>query len=391
MNGGMQRCFHIIHQLSKISSLTLIIKQPKESFLLATKEFPSIQQINLTSTSDFNRSKNLSKILPRKFEKALRFRWYKRRIVDSADSNFLEYYPTLKKLITKQKFDIVVLEMPAPWHAAEVIRRWSKSTRIIYDAHNVDSNLEKALIAQKKISGKSLPQIEKSEQEFYKTIGEIFTCSVKDKEDFDKINKGRLKISVIPNGVVIKKKLNDTGVRSDFGQQYILFCGVLGTHANIDGISWFYEDIFPEIKLFYPTVKLLILGSGDIPPSLETLKNDESVVFTGKVEDVKPVYEKSVLSVVPLRIGSGTRLKILEAMSYGVPVVSTTVGAEGIDYSGGNDILIADDKDSFARQVGCLLESKEARLKIQKNARKLVEEKYDWDKIGEKLAAVIYE
>ena len=107
------------------------------------------------------------------------------------------------------------------------------------------------------------------------------------------------------------------------------------------------------------------------------------------VEDVKSYYTKASISIVPLKTGSGTRLKILEAMSYGVPVVSTSQGAEGIDYTDGCDIIIADEGKLFAEKIIGLLNEKEQRFLIQKNARQLVERKYDWNIIGDALSEII--
>lgn len=388
MNGGMQRCFHVMHQLTKISTLTLIIKQDKASFLLCLKKYPSFTGVNIISTKAVDPPKDFFSLFPAKLQKALRFRWYTRQWFDSADSNFLEYYALLKSLL-KKRFDLVILETPAPSHPAKIIRRLNRDTRIIYDAHNVDSNLEKALIANRKIRDVNLKLIERSERLLFKTVGEAFTCSENDRIAYNKINKGRLKISVIPNGVEINKCGNDPSVRSQ-SPQFLLFCGFLGSHANSEGIFWFYKSIWPQIKKLFSSLKVIILGSGEIPVSLENLKKDPDIIFTGKVQEVRPFYERSAVAVVPLKTGSGTRLKILEAMSSGVAVVSTTVGAEGIDYSDGTDMLIADDEQTFAEKVIFLLNDKEQRLKIQQNAFNLVKKKYDWNIVGEKLAEIIY-
>jgi glycosyltransferase involved in cell wall biosynthesis len=139
----------------------------------------------------------------------------------------------------------------------------------------------------------------------------------------------------------------------------------------------------------FPELKLLIVGSGQLPEGFEPLMIDPSLVFTGSVADVKPFYEKAAVAIVPLLNGSGTRLKILEAMSFGLPVVSTAKGAEGIDYSEGMDILLANDEIEFANKLTSLLENKEKRILMSKAGRELVEKKYDWNLIGKLMCNFI--
>ena len=121
----------------------------------------------------------------------------------------------------------------------------------------------------------------------------------------------------------------------------------------------------------------------------EAKEQDNNWIFTGTVADVKPFYNQAAAAIVPLKSGSGTRLKILEAMGLGVPVISTAKGAEGIDYTDGRDIIIADSAESFRDELLILLKSKQKRVAIRDAALKLVQEKYTWDKIGITLSSFI--
>jgi glycosyltransferase involved in cell wall biosynthesis len=133
----------------------------------------------------------------------------------------------------------------------------------------------------------------------------------------------------------------------------------------------------------------LIVGAGHLPQTMNDLLYDNSLFFTHAVSDVKPWYNMASVAVVPLLNGSGTRLKILEAMGLGIPVVSTSIGAEGIEYADGHDILIADNEIAFAEKVVHLLSKKEQRLRLQQNARTLVKEKYDWNIIGDSMEEIL--
>lgn len=378
VNGGMLRCFHILHQLCKQFKVTAIIQQDKKEFLSSTKYFPSISNAVIYSTKDEQKPTDLFSLFPTKIKNALRYRWYRKKLFGTADGSFLMYYPTLKRILKIDTFDVVIIEKLATLNAVGTVRKFNKDARIIYDAHNVDTNLA---FAEK---SEYYSVIHKAESTLYKTVDAILSCSHNDLEDFQRINQYKLPGVVIPNGVHIENRMFDEGVRLS-NPRYIVFCGSLDYEPNSDGLLWFYNKIWTNVKIAYPDLKLLIVGSGRILEKLQPIMNDESLIFTGIVPDVKPYYNKASLAIVPIKIGSGTRLKVLESMGLGVPVVSTSKGAEGIDYTDGENILIANEEKAFANRVVDLLNNKALRLKIQQNASELVQNKYDWNVIGEKL------
>lgn len=379
MNGGMQRCFNIINQLAIHFTLTVIIGQKKAAFLEASTEFPAIADVKVYSTKEHKPEKTFLDILPFKIKQAILYRWYKKEWRGSADGLFLEYYHVLVKLLKTNLFDSVILENLSTVNAVSVIRNHSKVIRIFYDAHNVDSKL--ALSNGKQIykhnEGINL------EVSLYKSVDAILACSKEDKDDLVAMNRGRLNGFVVPNGVNTDNGLFDEGVRKE-APEFILFCGNLSYRPNIEGLVWFQRSIWPFIKKCFPGLQLLIVGSGQVPDVFSS-EADTSFHFTGAVDDVKSWYNKASLAIVPLLSGSGTRLKILEAMSLGLPVVSTSKGAEGIETTD-RSIMIADEENEFAQAVIRLLVNKEARIAIQQSARKLAEEKYDWSKIGLSLS-----
>lgn len=387
MNGGMQRCFNIINQLAKHFELTAIIHQDKQAFLKAINDFPSVASAKIYSTKD-SHPKDIFSLLPSKFQKALRYRWYKKQIYGSADGNFLSYYLILKHLLRTQKFDVVILENLATLNAISVIRKYDKQVKIIYDAHNVDTNLAKAALAKKEVNPKRLKEICKAETTLHKEVNALFTCSDDDKKEFLKLNKEKLPVKVVPNGVNIPEQSFNEAVKKEY-PSYILFCGSLWSLPNAEGLFWFVKKIWPLVLDEFPNLKLLVVGSGDLPGKYSEIGQTESIEFSGPVEDVKEWYNKATISVVPLLTGSGTRLKILEAMGIGVPVVSTSIGAEGIKYSDNSDILIADKEELFAEKVIYFLKNKEIRLDTQKKAKELVKKNYDWNIVGDSMAEFI--
>ena len=168
----------------------------------------------------------------------------------------------------------------------------------------------------------------------------------------------------------------------------LVFNGALTYQANFDAMDHFMRDILPQICEQVPEVQISITGKTDGVP-LDQLPVNGHVKFTGFLQDIRPAVAGSWVCVVPLRIGGGTRLKVLEAMSLGTPVVSTRKGAEGLDVESGKHLLIADAPQEFAAQVVRLLREPELRDYLARNAVQLVREKYEWAQIGEQFCKVV--
>jgi polysaccharide biosynthesis protein PslH len=157
----------------------------------------------------------------------------------------------------------------------------------------------------------------------------------------------------------------------------LIFSGSFRYSANYDAMTWFVEKVFPIICSQKPNLVLKITGD----TAGYSLPASRNIVMTGYVDDIRPLIASSWVSLAPLRIGGGTRLKILEAMILGTPVVSTTKGAEGLEVQHGKHILLADDPASFADMVLRLLNSTELRQGIAGQARSLVSEQYSWQSV----------
>jgi sugar transferase (PEP-CTERM/EpsH1 system associated) len=190
----------------------------------------------------------------------------------------------------------------------------------------------------------------------------------------------RLNIAVAPNGVDVQQ-FQSLGRSREKG---LIFTGKMSYPPNSEAALYFAQEIFPLIKAEIPGAKLYIIG-GQPPESLRALSNARDIEVTGFVEDLIPYYAKSQVAIVPLRAGSGTRLKILEAMALGRPVVATSLGCEGIEAEHGKNIFIADDAPAFARCCVQLMTEPAIWARLAENGRKLAEEKYSWEKIGDRL------
>jgi len=192
-----------------------------------------------------------------------------------------------------------------------------------------------------------------------------------------------LDIAVVPNGVDIG---NYSPLAGPPMTPTLLFVGKMNYVPNVDGAVFFCREIFPLIKRQVPDAKLLIVGQKP-DRSVQALASDD-VTVTGYVESVIPYYQQSLVSVVPLRAGGGTRLKILESMALGRPVISTPLGCEGLAVTPDEDILVADTPADFAAQTVRLLRDGELRRRLIINGRRLVETTYDWEAIAQQLLQV---
>jgi glycosyltransferase involved in cell wall biosynthesis len=191
---------------------------------------------------------------------------------------------------------------------------------------------------------------------------------------------------VVPNGVDVSQ------MSGDFGEPQpnsMIYSGALSYSANLDAMHYFVQEIFPTILAANPQAYLKITGSIASVPVSE-LPIHPALTLTGYLPDVRPAIAGSALSVTPLRIGGGTRLKILESLALGTPVVTTSKGIEGLRIAAGEGILIADTPELFAEAALSILQNPALRLQLSVAGRYAVQA-YDWQKIGQLLLTFIDE
>jgi glycosyltransferase involved in cell wall biosynthesis len=209
-------------------------------------------------------------------------------------------------------------------------------------------------------------------------------CTVVSEREHARLRRlapGYQPVAVVPNGV----DLPSHSIRGDAPEpDSLIFSGALTYSANFDAAAYFLRDIFPRVRAVRPGARLSITGQLDGVP-IDRLPAGAGVRFTGYLPDIRPAIARSWVSVVPLREGGGTRLKILESLALGTPVVATSKGAEGLDLLPGRDIVIADSPAEFAAAVAQLLGDPERRAALSRNGRSAVEARYDWRMIGRQL------
>ena len=216
----------------------------------------------------------------------------------------------------------------------------------------------------------------------YNAADGVCVCSIADQKrlaaDAPSVNT-----VVIPNAADVERlQPRDTDPAPD--GRTVLFFGLLATVPNVDGVLYFLREIWPRIAAARPEARFVIIGA-DPAPAIRAHAGP-GVTVAGPVDDLRPHLSAAAVVVVPLRLGSGTRLKILEAWAMARPVVSTALGAEGLDCVPGRHLLIADDPSGFASSVLRVLSEPGLADELGRAGRALVSDRYSWRGAAQALA-----
>jgi len=295
----------------------------------------------------------------------------------------------LEQLLGREQFDAVQIEASVMAGYAEIISSRPNAPAIVYDWHNIESELMRRFAEQ----AGSLPKrfyaaitarrLEALERGMLRSGATHIVCSQREQEQLRRIAPGAA-IEFVPNGVDTSGFAGASN--SAEGQpQSLVFVGSMNYHANVEGVLYFVERIWPELRRDFPQITLTLVGSSPTPAIL-ALAGRPGIEVTGTVPDTKPYYSRASVAIVPLLTGGGTRLKILEAMAAGVPVLSTRLGAEGLGASPGEDIVIAETEAEWLTSLRRLLTDAPYAGSVAEKGLHLVHEKYDWRIPGETLA-----
>ena len=268
-----------------------------------------------------------------------------------------------------------------------VIRAASSRPVILADWHNVESEILHRYSQvnpsppRRAYAWRTANLLERAETRLLAAC-DVHTVTSERERDRLQARNAAAHIHVIPNGVDVRyfaSREPDPGVP----RTSLLFAGSMDYSANVDAVVWFVNNMWPALRTQHAALSFAIVGR-DPTPEVRALAGD-SVSVTGTVPDVRPYYAGALAAVVPLRFGSGTRLKILEAMAAGIPVISTRLGAEGLDLEDGTHLLIADSASEMIAAVTRLAASPDLWHRLSRFGRELVERSYDWRAVTENL------
>ncbi len=299
----------------------------------------------------------------------------------------------LTQRLKSSRYDVIQCEYPYTGQYRSRVPR-SNATWVL-DAHNVEHALSRQL-GRLRGQGGLVYQLYARGETAARRREEVAICRLMDAvvtvSDSDRLTLARavpgLDPLVVPNGVDLARVTPREGQES--ARPSALFVGKLDYRPNVDGLRWFVDSALPQILKAIPDFELVIVGSGDAA-HVQSLGGRPGVRFVGRVDDVLPQLHEAWVVVAPLRAGSGTRLKILEALATGRAVVTTTIVHEGLDSISDEHLLVADDADSFAADVIRLCGDRELRLRLGRAGRALVESSYGWDRSAEILVSLYEE
>jgi sugar transferase (PEP-CTERM/EpsH1 system associated) len=261
----------------------------------------------------------------------------------------------------------------------------SKRPKLIMDFCDVDSDkwlqyAQKEAFPLKQVYQAENFRLQAYETQVYKTFDASTVASQKEKGLFLQVCPAAENMVVLPNGVDTEyfSPQSTQPAEQLTDESALVFTGAMDYHANVDGVCWFCEHIFPAVRKQYENARFYIVGRNPAP-AVEKLGTLPGVHVIGNVADIRPWYQKAAVFVVPMRLGRGVQNKVLEAMAMGRPVVSTSKANDGIGALDGEHLIIADSADNFARAVTGLLQDHNRQKILGVNARNFVLAENTWE------------
>lgn len=266
------------------------------------------------------------------------------------------------------------------------------SVKIIVSTHNVEADIwqrysenESSRLKRWYIL-KQWRKVELFERDALRHVSAATAVSQLDRDRFISWQPN-LPIKLVPNGVDLSYF---HAAPQPENRTHLVFTGSMDWRPNQDAARYFVRDIFPLVQDVYPEIQCTFVGRSP-PPDIQALEKLPGVQITGTVDDVRPYIERAAVYIVPLRVGGGSRLKILEALAMSRAVVSTSVGAEGLDVTHGVNLLLADEPIRFAAAIMKLIEDQDLCKELAIHGRQLVERQYGWDAVADTFSGFINE
>jgi len=299
-----------------------------------------------------------------------------------------EMWERVHELLAGGQFDVVHADQL--WMAQYALRAKCRIPKLVLDEHNAVYTIPQRLAEQERNPFKRLllelewRKLARYEGEVCRRFDHVITVTEEDRQAFSRLGVSSSQLTTIP---ICIDPQEIAVVRRNAGAQDIIHIGTMFWPPNIDGVLWFAKEVFPLVRRQIPGARFYVVGKNP-PKEVRQLSHSSSIIVTGYVEDPTPHFADSAVFIVPLRAGGGMRVKILNAWARGVPIVSTTIGCEGIEVRDGQDIVIADTPPDFAQAVVRVIRDKALAQRLAQAGRQWVEQRYDWRTVYRKLDEV---
>jgi polysaccharide biosynthesis protein PslH len=297
----------------------------------------------------------------------------------------------LRERIRHENYDAVhILDLVL----AQYFQREHRELPLVLDRTRVD--LQYQLMEQKRmqfslknrlLNYENLAKLWAFEKAIARRCAAQVVCGSDDAQFVRKHISKRVPIAVIPNGVDLAYFHPSSVPEARASLPTVIFCGAMDYNPNVDALRWFFGDMHRALLQRIPNLQVLVVGKDPLP-EVRQYGSRPGVIVTGGVPDVRPYYKRAWLQIVPLRIGGGTRLKIVESLAIGTPVVSTRIGAQGLDLVHEHDILYGDTATEFVEESARALKDMMLRTDIERYGRESVEQRLSWTKLARDLSQV---
>lgn len=371
-SGGNIRTFNLIKLASKHHDVSLISLFHKDQriYIKDLEEYCNVYPIEIS----FKKYGRLYSLLsPHPYSTMLKHR-------------SIDFKQKLQEITQQNQFDIIQIET-----LFSVANFPHVNVPTILDAHNIESDILRGNFKINKIGKKSILNYLdylKNQRFERQSVQEMHGCIAVSDVDLKRLNAmGSKRTMLLPNCVDLNYYREQE--RKKFTPR-IVFTGLMNWYPNVDAIDLFCKTAYNRLKEKIPEIEFYIVGRD---PTQTILKYDSinGIKVTGKVADIRQFVADADICIVPLRMGGGTRLKVLEYFAMRKPVISTSIGVEGIDVVHEEHLIIEDDISKFPDKIAELLANKELQEKIVANSYKLVQDKYSWDNYEEKLTELYKE
>ena len=379
-SGGKIRSYNILRELARNHSITLFSFYPAHPNDIHPQLKTIFQQV-VCLPLDLPAAKSFGELYD-----------YSVRLFSREPYNITKFCRpqvrrALQHLLAQETYDVIVCDFIMP---VGVIP-WDWPCPKILFTHNVEAMIWRRHyeVARnplwKALSWREWKTMAAAERRYLQKADHVLAVSDNDRDEFLRFLDPS-KITVIPTGVDVEYfKPNPEPA----APHSLVFTGSMDWLPNEDAIFYFVKEILPLIRQQVPGVSLCVVGRKPSPRLQQLAATETNIKLTGWVEDIRPFMARGSICIVPLRIGGGTRLKIFEAMAMAKPVVSTSIGSEGLPVRDSEHLLLADDPSKFADAVITLLRDSERRTRIGLAARQLVEQNYSWAQVANRLAAIL--
>lgn len=376
VSGAKLRDFHLARALGEAGELSWVFYQSPGDPPLTAAELPFCRRWQAVPRPPL--------YTPAKLVRGLSSRWS----LPVVNYTSPQMTVALRQLLQQHRFDAIHVDSVHMAACVEAALPPGTVLPIFYNWHNIESELMRrysasaAALPRRLYARFTAAKLERDEARILNTADGHIVCSQREQELLSR-QAPESRIAVIENGV--DAEFFSSPPLPEVHRNRLVFVGSMSYHANADAAMWFAREVWPGLHQRFQGWTLTLVGS-DPGEAVRALAGIAGVEVTGTVPDVRPYYQTAFAAVVPLRTGGGTRLKILEALAAGVPVISTAEGAEGLAVQPDREFLLAQDAGQWLPLLESLLQERRAEA-LRQAGLDLVHSRYDWQTIGAQLVA----